>query len=269
MAGPITHAFANEIRRQVATWPPEPSMGLLSTALHRLAQWRSLVLARTYIDMHGVRVWGGLFAGMDYVEASEGSLLARLIGTYESELHPHFEAILAEGADCVIDVGCAEGYYAVGLARKQPGLVVYAHDISERARGLCAELAKKNGVADRVVIGGEFNPQDFEAHAGKRVLVLVDVEGAELDILQPDIAPALGGMAIIVETHDGFRAGARAELERRFAPTHDIVVVQTELKVVTLPEWMHRTTHLDLLLATWEWRSMPTPWLVMRPKSGF
>jgi hypothetical protein len=267
MSGPITTAYANEVRRQVNAWPPAPDMGLLARALHRLAQWRSTVLARTYIGHHGRRIWSGPFAGMEYVESSEGSQLARLLGTYESELHPHFEAILSEGVDCVIDVGCAEGYYAVGLARRQPELVVYAHDISEPARALCSELAAKNDVADRVIIGGEFKPADFQAHAGKRVLVLVDTEGAETDILQPDQAPALSGMNIIVETHDGIRAGVRAEIERRFSPTHDITVVHTDLKTAKLPEWMHQTSHLDLILATWEWRSSPTPWLVMRPKT--
>ena len=45
--------------------------------------------------------------------ATEGALIPRLLGTYECELHPHLAALSAEGLDCVIDVGCAEGYYAV------------------------------------------------------------------------------------------------------------------------------------------------------------
>jgi hypothetical protein len=37
---------------------------------------------------------------------------------------------------------------------------------------------------------------------------------------------------------------------------------------MALPGWMTPLPHLDLLLATWEWRAAPTPWLVMRPRTA-
>ena len=118
-------------------------------------------------------------AGMDYLDqAAEGALIPRLMGTYESELHPHLLAFVEAGLDLVIDVGCAEGYYAVGLARLMPEVVVHAHDIDEAARRACTELAARNGVSERVIVGGEFRPDGFEAFAGRRVLVMVDAEGA-------------------------------------------------------------------------------------------
>ena len=79
----------------------------------------------------------------------------------------------------MIDVGCAEGYYAVGLARMMPGVTVHAFDSQAKARAACAELAARNGVADRIVIGERFEPDGFEAFKGRRCLVLVDIEGAE------------------------------------------------------------------------------------------
>jgi hypothetical protein len=150
-----------------------------------------------------------------------------------------------------------------------PGAVVHAHDIDEAARLACAELAARNGVADRVIVGGEFKPDGFEAFAGRRVLVMVDAEGAEIDILQPALSPALAHMNVIVETHDVYRPGALALMTERFAATHDIVRVDQQLKVFTLPPWLQALPHLDQLLATWEWRASPTPWLVMRPKAAF
>jgi hypothetical protein len=205
---------------------------------------------------------------MEYVSvASEGALIPRLLGTYECELHPHLAAIAADGVDCVIDVGCAEGYYAVGLARTMPGVTVHAHDIEERARALCTELAARNRVSDRVIVGGEFRPEDFQAFADRRVLVMVDTEGAEVDILRPDLGPALAGMDIIVETHDLYRQGALATIRSRFEATHDIVRVDTGVKPLAGPDWLLDLNHLDQLLAVWEWRARQTPWLVMRPKA--
>ena len=37
-------------------------------------------------------------------------------------------------------------------------------------------------------------------------------------------------------------------------------------KVFDMPDWLKPLPHLDQLLAVWEWRMQPTPWLVMTPK---
>jgi precorrin-6B methylase 2 len=268
MAGPLTTHFAKLLRQQIASWPAEPDINELNVLLRLVARWRSQVLARTYQTRHGLHIMGGLFAGMEFVaEAAEGPLSPKLLGVYEDELHPHLTAFMTQGIDTVIDVGCAEGYYAVGLARALPGALVHAYDIDENARRVCAELAARNGVAERVIIGGEFSPDGFEAFAGQRVLVIVDTEGAEVDILQPALSPALAGMNIIVETHDLYRAGALATMVERFSPTHDIIRVDQQPKTFDMPPWLVELPHLDQLLAVWEWRARPTPWLVMRPKA--
>lgn len=265
----ITSVTADRIKDWVGRWTAAPSIKSLESGLRLLAKWRSQMLANAYVARHGVTVFQGPFAGMTYLDQStEGALVARLLGCYEAELHPHLAAIAGEGLDCVIDVGCAEGYYAVGLARLLPAITVHAHDISDVAREACADLAARNGVTDRVIIGGEFKPQDFEAFAGQRVLVLVDAEGAELDVLRPDLSPALANMKLVVETHDVFRPGALQTLIERFSPTHDIIRVDSRGKTLEFPGWLAGLSDLDRLLATWEWREQPTPWLVMRPKAG-
>lgn len=268
MTGPITSHYARLIRQVIADWPQDPSMKELNELLRIAGRWRSRALSATFVGHEGARVWGGPFAGMEYVAtAAEGALIPRLIGCYEAELHPHLHAFAAEGLDCVIDVGCAEGYYAVGLARLMPDVQVYAFDIDEKARVACADLAARNGVTGRVLVGGAFEPGGFEAYAGRKVLVMVDTEGAEIDILQPDLSPALATMSLIVETHDVYRAGALATMVERFRPTHDIIRVDQAPKAVDLPPWLVELPHLDQLLAVWEWRVQPTPWLVMRPKA--
>ena len=267
MASGLTTMIAERVRQKTQAWPQGAELDDLNEVLRLLGRWRSQVLANTFITHHGARIFSGPFAGMEYVsQATEGALVPRLLGTYESELHPHLTAMVRAGLDCVIDVGCAEGYYAVGLARMAPGLAVHAYDIDEKARLACAELAARNGVSDQVIIGGEFAPDGFEAFAGRRVLVLVDAEGAEVDILQPALSPALAGMSVIVETHDLYRRDALATMIARFSATHDIVRVDQQPKTFAMPEWLQALPHLDQLLAVWEWRARPTPWLVMTPK---
>jgi len=270
MAGGLTASIARIVREAATRWTQTtPSVQEADALLRYMTKWRSQVLANTFVSRHGARILNGPFKGMTYLEeVAEGSFFARLIGTYEACLHPHLAEIIGEGLDCVIDVGCAEGYYAVGLAYAHPGLTVHARDISEPARSLCAKLAAINGVADRVIIGGEFRPEDFQAFAGQRVLALVDIEGAEIELLKPERAAALAQMALIVETHDQGEPRILQDLIARFTPTHHVQRVDRVLKDVTLPDWMQGLGEFDQLLAHWEWRYRPTPWLVMRPRAG-
>jgi len=269
MGRSLTSHYAQLAKQRANELPSEPTADQLNELLRTLGRWRSRMLANTYLAREGPRIRCGPFAGMTYLtQATEGALVPRLLGAYESELHPHLLAFAQEAPEVVIDVGCAEGYYAVGLARLMPQAMVHAFDIDEAARAACAALAERNGVADRVRIGGAFPPEGFEAFAGRRALVVVDAEGAELDLLRPDLSPALAGFGLIVETHDVYRKGALAEIVRRFAPTHDITVVRQQPKTTELPPWLEELGHLDQLLAVWEWRLAPTPWLVMQPKTS-
>jgi len=151
-----------------------------------------------------------------------------------------------------------------------PRTRVLAFDLNPKAQQVCAELAGKNGVADRVTVGPLFKPEDFATYAGERVLVLCDIEGAERDLLDPERAPALAGMDLIVESHECLIPGITKLLIDRFAPTHDITVVEDngQRQLPNPPAWFSNSAHLDQLLAVWEWRSGPTPWLVMKTKQG-
>ncbi len=262
--------LADLIREMAAQLEPETNTAEFQAKtnglLRLLGGWRSQLLANTYIALQGPRVFQGLFAGMEYAGATEGALMPRLLGTYESELYPYIRQIAETGLDEIVVIGCAEGYYAVGLARLIPRATVYAYDIDPAARSACQKLAAANAVQDRLLVGGQFRPQDFEAHAGRRALIVVDIEGAEDDILQPTLSPCLSGMSLIVETHDHLRPGVLQRLTERFQPTHDITRVDQQPKQCALPEWLQNRPHLDQLLSVWEWRGEPTPWLVMIPK---
>ena len=88
----------------------------------------------------------GRFAGQKYSNSASvgSSFLPKILGTYEIELEPAWELISDIDFDVVIDVGCAEGFYACGLANMYPLADVYAFDTDMRARQYCEENAKIN-----------------------------------------------------------------------------------------------------------------------------
>jgi hypothetical protein len=58
---------------------------------------------------------------MAYIPQAVGSaLIPKLLGCYEAELHGVIACALNTTYDTIIDIGCAEGYYAVGLALHFP-----------------------------------------------------------------------------------------------------------------------------------------------------
>lgn len=239
----------------------------LNSALRLLAKWRSVLIQNTVLQQHGTTVLSGAMAGLEFLPRSaEGCHVAKLLGCYEQPLQPYLEAAVRERYCTILNIGCAEGYYAVGMARRMPGTQVIACDSNAAAQTTCRALAEKNGVTDRVRIGGHFEHANFAEFADCRTLVLCDIEGGEGELLDPSAAPALRRMDLIVESHECLRGGITDLLCSRFESTHEITVIHDDglRSVASLPPWFSSLAHLDQLLATWEWRSGATPWLVMK-----
>jgi hypothetical protein len=242
--------------------PPTPQR--LQLQLRHLAKWRSIVLANTHLALMGDRVAAGPFRGMRYsVQAGEGARAPRLLGLYEACLHPVIETVIARGYPQVIDIGAAEGYYAVGLARRMPETAVLARDIDARSRDLCRSLALANDVDDRVQIGAEVTDRDFASCENAPTFILCDIEGAEGAVLDPTRAPGMIQADILVEVHEGMQPGLVETLTGRFAPTHRVTRIDRGVSDSLLPAWAATLSDLDRLLLLWEWRAVPTPWLWM------
>jgi len=200
-------------RRSMRQWPGQESLDVIDAC----------------VAQYGLEVHEGPFAGMKYVRTATGSsFLAKLIGSYECELHPLLRELLATPYESVVDVGCAEGYYAVGFARCGKAKRVYAFDTDAEARLLCRRLASLNGMDDRVVVRGECNPETMEAVLKQgRSLVICDCEGYEMVLLDPERAPSLRNADVLVELHDCFNPEISPVMLPRFEATHDLLLIHT------------------------------------------
>ena len=242
----------------------------LNEALRLLSKWRSVLIQDAFLKHQGTVVMQGPLAGLDFIrQSSEGCHVAKLLGSYEQPLQPFVVAAMKAKYQTILNIGCAEGYYAVGMALNMTDTKVLAFDLDPIARETCKSLALKNKVSERVSIGGLFKPEDFASYANQKVLVFCDIEGAEKDLLDPNLAPELAHMDLIVESHECLIPGLTNSLIGRFKNTHDITVVQDDGQrtLQSPPQWFLNLAHLDQLLATWEWRSGATPWLVMKAKN--
>ena len=172
-----------------------------------------------------ITVLTGPFKGIPYLdEIVFGCITPRWLGSYEWELHSIIQQIMQREYGTVIDVGSAEGFYAVGLPVKMPKCKLYAFDVDYISRGQVARLAAMNHVQDRVVIGHYCSHADIGAlSVPGDTLIVCDIEGDEMSLLDPAKAPSLRLVDILVEVHDlKINPIVERALYERFSGTHVI-----------------------------------------------
>lgn len=175
-------------------------------------------------------VLDGLFAGMVMPgRGTWGGALARLAGTYEEELVPYLRHMLTVEPSLVIDIGAADGYYAVGLARLLPCIRVLAYEIDADGRRACRQAVRQNGVTN-VSVRGRMTPRELRKRIRPQTLILSDVEGYEVELLDPVLAPGLAEAYMIIELHEFAEPGVTSVVIRRFADSHRIHLVDAEEK---------------------------------------
>lgn len=175
------------------------------------------------------RVLSGPFKGMTYeeLEAAGSALHPKLAGCYEQELHPYIEEAISRSPTRVIDVGSAEGYYAVGLAMRLPESTVSAYDTDQRAASLCQQMAAANGVSARVTVEGHCGEEELIALQGSRCLVWSDCESYESTLFSDPVVRALAESDVMIETHDFIEPFTTRRLVERFKASHKTTVIHT------------------------------------------
>lgn len=222
--------------------------------------------ADEFVGRYGSAVLAGPFAGMVYDPGLLRQIdapVAKLLGAYERDLLPHLVAALEPPPSRFIDIGAAEGYYAVGIARAFPSVPVVAFDASTVERRRCAAQAVANGVAGRVEIRGICTAADLRGLAVPGALVLSDCEGAEVEIFDAATVTSLSHATVIVELHGAESARIVPE---RFRSTHEVEIVRqsrTDPGEYPLLEGLPETLREPALA---EYRPEPGVWGVFRPR---
>lgn len=226
-------------------------------------------ISNKFIARYGAFVRNGPFRGMKYIPRATGSALTpKLLGCYEAELHNFWDYVFGVGYSNIIDIGCAEGYYAVGLALRLPDVRVFAFDSDPLAQGLCREMSGLNRVAERISVEGTCNPERLKTLVLERSLLLCDCEGCELDLLPP-LVPRLQTSDLLVELHDFINPKISKTLLSCFAATHEIKLVSSSKREPALFPELKIFKAVDQKLALAEFRPETMQWAFMKSKRMF
>jgi hypothetical protein len=231
---------------------------------------RVRALTREFERRQGLTVKRGPFAGLTYPEslADADFLVAKLLGLYEQEVHDAIKGWISREPALVVNIGAAEGYFAVGLARALPGATVLAFELDDETRAQCVELAEANGVAERVRPAGECTLEDLARVQREDVVVLCDCEGCELELLDPVRVPAMREWDLLVELHDFVNPAISTKVPARFSQTHSVGLIPSRPRDDDVPPELSdlRPTERRLLLS--ERRPAPMEWARMTPREA-
>ncbi len=263
------------VPRRISAWAertvPRPVLhrlkALYTVYHHRTVCRLNARWLQQLIDAHPATVQTGPFKGMRYGDAGLGSeSVAKWLGAYEMELHEIVERCCTTPYVTVINIGCAEGYYTVGLARRLPEAKLYAFDLNPTAAAQCRRLTTLNDVAPRVTVAGRCDLPRLQQLILGRTLIVCDCEGAELELLDPAQAPRLAGADLLVELHDFLDPTISPTLVNRLAPSHTLSRLRSQPRDPARFPRLSRLRPKDQALALDEFRPGPMEWLWAQAK---
>jgi len=235
---------------------------------HRVVRaWGCGEIAEAIFSKLGDRVLEGPFAGIQLTPMTKQEHIAPfLFGTYESELDPAWDAVLAGSYDRVIDIGSKFGYYAVGLALRFPQAVVTAFDTDPWARRATHEMMRANGTAN-VRVEGYCDQANLVSSAGERTFVISDCEGYEAQLFDANVAASLHAAVMIIETHDCLVQGTRRKLTELLDHTHTVRTIGGDSRRRVFDKPLEFLSESQRELALNEIRP-EQDWLICFPKVG-
>jgi SAM-dependent methyltransferase len=216
----------------------------------------------------------GYFKGLKYPAfvSFGSSLFPKLSGSYESELFDFFKLTEKNNYDSILDIGCAEGFYAAGLALKFPDTKVYAFDIDERAQKLCYDLCLLNGVAHQVEIKGECTATTLQTLcSGARNLIISDCEGFEKKLFSQINIDSFSNADLLIELHPMYEKDIKEYLSSLFIKTHEINYISSyddHRKLFDLSPEFQKLSQREKLLLVQEGRAFSMDWMIAISKTG-
>lgn len=130
---------------------------------------------------------------------------SQCLGLYEAEILQFLTDAGVDKYRTFIDIGAADGYYAIGMLVS--GLVdrVVCFEVSEAGREAIEQNWRANDCVGSLQVFGEANSKSLSEVAQKdleNALVLVDIEGYEFELLNLDVIKQLKHCDVLIEIHN-------------------------------------------------------------------
>lgn len=225
----------NRFMRKIVLWLSK-YIGKQQTYYHILKIDVEQKFLESLNENESKKIKRGVFKDMIYpsLESYSSVLAAKLLGAYEIELSEVIEETLQKPYKNVLDIGCAEGYYAVGYALRLPEVKVHAFDINTETLSMCKEMAIVNRVNNKIEYYNKCTPE-FLANSdfSEPTLIISDCEGYELELFSSEIVKNLKNCDLIIELHEKVHPDIVNILTNVFNKTHNIKLIHGKIRNIS------------------------------------
>ncbi len=203
----------------------------------------------------------------------QADLGSKTLGLYEQEIQTLLQTIQkTRKRETLIDIGGADGYFAVGALISNLFSQCVAFEVSEEGRTALAKTALNNHVKDRLTILKEANAESFQELIDSDLdlsdcVVLCDIEGMEFDLLNEGILHTLAKTEIIIEIHN-WNTSVQEEvdkLHKRARKYFNIEVIKTRGRDLSQLEEVSLMSDLDRSMLVSEGRGIFGEWWYLTP----
>lgn len=218
------------------------------------------------------KVLQGLFCGLQLNRNTwwgKSDLGAQCLGLYEKEI---LDLISAQGPfNTFLDIGAADGYYAVGLLHAKMAKKAICFEISEDGQRAIERNWRLNAKPGKLEVYGKADEHSISSIAEKlceNTLVLIDVEGFEFELLSPELIAILAQCNVILEIHNWIEGFAEKYpvLLRNLDKYFDISVIAPSDRNTQNIELLRSYTDDNRLLVSSERRPCMMRFLHLLPK---
>jgi len=182
------------------------SFNKLELRIDKVVEKKRIDLSNKVSKIFNNTVQEGPFKGMIISEDQFwglGDKASKILGLYEKEIQNLLNHIQEKNNfPTFIDIGGADGFFAVGSVKNNLFKNCEVFEISKRGRQSIEESAIKNNVADLISIKSEANEKTLSSIENiNNSVILCDIEGSEYDLFSENLIKNMHPSNVIIEIH--------------------------------------------------------------------
>ena len=197
--------------------------------------------------------------------------ITQTLGTYEEHILQKMIHFSKKGSSLLIDIGAADGYFAVGMAYANFYEKVCAFEIEQEGRDRILENAVANKCDHKIKVYGEANVASVlkVIEGVDKATVLIDIEGAEYGLLSHEMISILKNHYVICELHPWMVIEGdifQNQLLDRASEQFDIEMIKRDSYHPNDFSEFYNLSDEERLVAVGEGRDKNMQWMILSPK---
>ncbi|MCU7617831.1 hypothetical protein NZ698_11530 [Chryseobacterium sp. PBS4-4] len=181
------------------------------------------------LEKIGNQIYTGPFAGLIIPDILKPILkLSETLGLYESVLHRNFSDLINKNIENIMIIGGYKEYYPAGLSNLLRPKNMYVFEMDKNFQPYIEAWISINDLIPYQTFG-EAKEEILLNWENKIDFLLIDCEGAEDFLLQPDKFRWQKETDILVEIHHFYDNKILGNLVSRFSDTHHLTIIYDEI----------------------------------------